>query len=84
MPDSCAYSACLAITETVCRKAERQKNEGVQIEMPVMIYTALDCSIEDTMEKNFFRSGATVAFVNDNVRYGGEVIPVDFCSQQIT
>jgi len=74
----------LAITETVCRKAERQKNEGVQIEMPVMIYTALDCSIEDTMEKNFFRSGATVAFVNDNVRYGGEVIPVDFCSQQIT
>ena len=49
-----------------------------------MIYTALDCSIEDTMEKNFFRSGATVAFVNDNVRYGGEVIPVDFCSQQIT
>ena len=48
--------------------------------MPVMIYTALDCSIEDTMEKNFFRSGATVAFVNDNVRYGGEVIPVDFLS----
>lgn len=24
--------------------------------------------------------GATVAFVNDNVRYGGEVIPVDFLS----
>ena len=26
------------------------------------------------------KSGATVAFVNDNVRYGGEVIPVDFLS----
>lgn len=25
-------------------------------------------------------SGSTVAFVNDNVRYGGEVIPVDFLS----
>lgn len=24
--------------------------------------------------------GATIAFVNDNVRYGGEVIPVDFLS----
>ena len=24
------------------------------------------------------KSGAMVAFVNDNVRYGGEVIPVDF------
>lgn len=26
------------------------------------------------------KDGATVAFVNDNVRYGGEVIPVDFLS----
>ena len=26
------------------------------------------------------KNGATVAFVNDNVRYGGEVIPVDFLS----
>ena len=26
------------------------------------------------------KSGALVAFVNDNVRYGGEVIPVDFLS----
>lgn len=26
------------------------------------------------------KHGATVAFVNDNVRYGGEVIPVDFLS----
>ncbi|MCM1134458.1 MAG: site-specific DNA-methyltransferase [Clostridium sp.] len=26
------------------------------------------------------KPGATVAFVNDNVRYGGEVIPVDFLS----
>lgn len=26
------------------------------------------------------KSGATVAFVNDNVRYGGEVIPVDYLS----
>lgn len=26
------------------------------------------------------KTGATVAFVNDNVRYGGEVIPVDFLS----
>lgn len=26
------------------------------------------------------QKGATVAFVNDNVRYGGEVIPVDFLS----
>ena len=26
------------------------------------------------------KSGAMVAFVNDNVRYGGEVIPVDFLS----
>ena len=26
------------------------------------------------------KKGATVAFVNDNVRYGGEVIPVDFLS----
>ena len=26
------------------------------------------------------KSGAAVAFVNDNVRYGGEVIPVDFLS----
>lgn len=26
------------------------------------------------------RAGAMVAFVNDNVRYGGEVIPVDFLS----
>lgn len=26
------------------------------------------------------KTGATVAFVNDNVRYGGEVIPVDFIS----
>ncbi len=28
-------------------------------------------------------SGALVAFVNDNVRYGGEVIPVDFLSCEI-
>lgn len=26
------------------------------------------------------KKGAIVAFVNDNVRYGGEVIPVDFLS----
>ena len=26
------------------------------------------------------KKGAQVAFVNDNVRYGGEVIPVDFLS----
>ncbi len=26
------------------------------------------------------KKGATVAFVNDNVRYGGEIIPVDFLS----
>lgn len=26
------------------------------------------------------KKGAMVAFVNDNVRYGGEVIPVDFLS----
>lgn len=26
------------------------------------------------------RKGASVAFVNDNVRYGGEIIPVDFLS----
>lgn len=26
------------------------------------------------------KTGATVAFVNDNVRYGGEVIPVDYLS----
>ncbi|MFR9503447.1 MAG: DNA methyltransferase [Rikenellaceae bacterium] len=29
------------------------------------------------------KSGAKVAFVNDNVRYGGEVIPVDFISTEI-
>lgn len=29
------------------------------------------------------KSGAMVAFVNDNVRYGGEVIPVDFLSSSI-
>ena len=29
------------------------------------------------------KSGAKVAFVNDNVRYGGEVIPVDFLSTEI-
>lgn len=29
------------------------------------------------------RKGAMVAFVNDNVRYGGEVIPVDFMSSSM-
>ncbi len=29
------------------------------------------------------KSGAMVAFVNDNVRYGGEVIPVDFISSSL-
>jgi site-specific DNA-methyltransferase (cytosine-N4-specific) len=29
------------------------------------------------------KSGAKVAFVNDNVRYGGEVIPVDFISTDL-
>lgn len=29
------------------------------------------------------RKGAYVAFVNDNVRYGGEVIPVDYLSTEI-
>ena len=29
------------------------------------------------------KSGAMVAFVNDNVRYGGEVIPVDFISTEL-
>lgn len=29
------------------------------------------------------RKGAKVAFVNDNVRYGGEVIPVDFISTEL-
>ncbi len=29
------------------------------------------------------KSGAKVAFVNDNVRYGGEVIPVDFISTEL-
>lgn len=29
------------------------------------------------------QSGAMVAFVNDNVRYGGEVIPVDFISSSL-
>lgn len=29
------------------------------------------------------RRGAYVAFVNDNVRYGGEVIPVDYLSTQL-
>jgi len=29
------------------------------------------------------KSGAQVAFVNDNVRYGGEVIPVDFLSTEL-
>lgn len=29
------------------------------------------------------KAGATVAFVNDNVRYGGEVIPVDYLSTDL-
>lgn len=29
------------------------------------------------------RSGAHVAFVNDNVRYGGEIIPVDLFSTDL-
>ena len=29
------------------------------------------------------KSGAKVAFVNDNVRYGGEIIPVDYISTYI-
>lgn len=29
------------------------------------------------------KKGAKVAFVNDNVRYGGEVIPVDFISSEL-
>ncbi len=29
------------------------------------------------------KSGAKVAFVNDNVRYGGEVISVDFISTEL-
>jgi len=29
------------------------------------------------------KSGSFVAFVNDNVRYGGEVIPVDFLSSEL-
>ena len=29
------------------------------------------------------KNGAKVAFVNDNVRYGGEVIPVDFISTEL-
>lgn len=29
------------------------------------------------------KSGAKVAFVNDNVRYAGEIIPVDFISTKI-
>lgn len=30
------------------------------------------------------KKGATVAFVNDNVRYGGEVIPVDYLSSSLS
>ena len=29
------------------------------------------------------KHGASVAFVNDNVRYAGEVIPVDFISTEL-
>ena len=29
------------------------------------------------------KSGSHVAFVNDNVRYGGEVIPVDLLSTEL-
>lgn len=29
------------------------------------------------------KSGATVAIVNDNVRYGGEIIPVDYLSTSL-
>ena len=55
-------------------------NKGV-ITMVEGYFTELSFVIAEMYR--ILKSGARVAIVNDNVRYGGEVIPVDFLSTEI-
>lgn len=55
-------------------------NKGV-LSMVEQYFVELTCVYEELFRT--CRSGAHVAFVNDNVRYGGEVIPVDLLSTDL-
>ncbi len=60
------------------RKDHRDLNNNGVIRMVEGYFTELAFIFAELYR--ICQKGATVAFVNDNVRYGGEVIPVDFLS----
>lgn len=60
------------------RKKNRDLNNNGVIRMVEGYFTELAFIYAELYR--VCKSGAMVAFVNDNVRYGGEVIPVDFLS----
>jgi len=59
-----------------CRAANGEVNNKGILRMVDGYFTELTFSFAELFR--VCRSGAHVAFVNDNVRYAGEVIPVDF------
>ena len=71
-----------ALQEVLCALSKRKENgdlnnQGI-IRMVEGYFTELSFIYAELYR--VCKKGAIVAFVNDNVRYGGEVIPVDFIS----
>ena len=60
------------------RKAHGDLNNNGVIRMVEGYFTELAFIFAELYR--ICKKGATVAFINDNVRYGGEIIPVDFLS----
>lgn len=71
-----AFSEIMAALQT--RKDHSDLNNNGVIRMVEGYFTELAFIYAELFR--ICKKGATVAFVNDNVRYGGEVIPVDFLS----
>lgn len=77
--------SCPALTETLeAMKAREQNgeinNRGV-LRMVEGYFTELTFIFYEVFR--ICKSGAHIAFVNDNVRYAGEVIPVDFITTEL-
>ncbi len=76
------HPAFIEINQALSTRWERGEinNKGV-LRMVEQYFTELTLVFAELFRT--CRSGAYVAFVNDNVRYGGEVIPVDLLSTDL-
>ncbi|MBC1331848.1 DNA methyltransferase [Listeria booriae] len=74
-----------ALSEVISALEAREKNEEINNKGIIrMVYGYfLELTLIFAELHRICKKGAQVAFVNDNVRYGGEVIPVDYLSSDL-